>query len=257
MAGNEAESGGAMSIYVPRVVILASTFSGNTATMGQGGALYLYSSESILIANSTFTGNSAAGDGGAINMYGLAETASVIQTTISGNTAGGIGDGIYLGGYDEVPADVEARARGNDDEPRATGNGERFFGTTLLNGTIVAGNGDGTDDIGTENDLAVVSSDHSVIGGTSTGIVVDDLGGTQLGITAPGLAALADNGGPTQTMALLPGSVALDAGPDPVADFPGNADDQRGPGYPRVVNGRVDVGAFEVQPVVIEPTFTG
>ena len=48
------------------------------------------------------------------------------------------------------------------------------------------------------------------------------------------------------THALLPGSPAIDAGDhnfNPPPDF-----DQRGPGFPRVVNGRIDIGAFEVQP---------
>ena len=61
----------------------------------------------------------------------------------------------------------------------------------------------------------------------------------------------------TDTMALLPGSPAIDAGPDPVPDFPGNDNDQRGPGFPRVVNGKVDVGAYEVQPIAVTPNFTG
>ena len=73
----------------------------------------------------------------------------------------------------------------------------------------------------------------------------------------PLLGALADNGGPTQTHALLPGSPAVNAGPNPLTPFPGSADDQRGAGYARVVGGRVDIGAFEVQPTTIEPTFTG
>ena len=65
-------------------------------------------------------------------------------------------------------------------------------------------------------------------------------------------------------MALKPGSPAIDKGPDPVADFPGNEFDQRGAGFARVVNGKVDVGAFEVQPpptpapeVIVTPKFTG
>jgi hypothetical protein len=61
-------------------------------------------------------------------------------------------------------------------------------------------------------------------------------------------------------MALLEGSPAIDMGPATVPDFPGNAYDQRGPGYDRVVNGTVDVGAYEVQlpePVELAPRFTG
>ncbi len=59
----------------------------------------------------------------------------------------------------------------------------------------------------------------------------------------PMLGPLADNGGPTWTMALLPGSPAIDAGDN--ADAP--EFDQRGPGFPRIVDGTIDMGAFEVQ----------
>jgi hypothetical protein len=59
----------------------------------------------------------------------------------------------------------------------------------------------------------------------------------------PMLGPLQDNGGPTPTMALLPGSPAVDAGDNTGApDF-----DQRGPGFPRIVGGTIDIGAFEVQ----------
>ncbi len=78
-------------------------------------------------------------------------------------------------------------------------------------------------------------------------VTVNDVGGTQSGVTDPGLAPLAANGGPTLTHALLDGSPALNAGPVPVPSFPGNEFDQRGPGYARVAFGVVDVGAFEAQ----------
>jgi hypothetical protein len=73
------------------------------------------------------------------------------------------------------------------------------------------------------------------------------------------LGPLQDNGGLTQTMALLFGSPALDAGDssllpnDPDTGKP-YATDQRGPGFPRVVNGQMDIGAFEVQPLSITTT---
>ena len=64
--------------------------------------------------------------------------------------------------------------------------------------------------------------------------------------TDPLLGPLHNNGGPTVTHALLPGSRAIDAG-DPSFTPPPDYD-QRGAGFPRVVNGRIDIGAFEVQP---------
>ena len=69
-------------------------------------------------------------------------------------------------------------------------------------------------------------------------------GSTDLLNVDPRLAALQDNGGPTFTMALLPGSPAIDAGDNTDApEF-----DQRGSGFPRIVGGTIDIGAFEVQP---------
>jgi hypothetical protein len=67
----------------------------------------------------------------------------------------------------------------------------------------------------------------------------------QVGLADLNLGPLGDNGGPTQTIALGPGSVAIDAGDNTAAA--GLITDQRGSGFPRIVNGRVDVGAFEVQ----------
>src|SRR5262249_56575096 len=68
----------------------------------------------------------------------------------------------------------------------------------------------------------------------------------------PLLGPLQDNGGPTQTMALLPGSPAIDSGDN--TDAP--EWDQRGPGYPRIVNGTIDRGAFEVQATTAPGSFT-
>ena len=91
-------------------------------------------------------------------------------------------------------------------------------------------------------------------GGTVTSlgynISSDDAGGFLTGpgdqlFTNPMLGPLQDNGGPTFTHALLPGSPAIDAG-DP--NFtPPPLFDQRGPGFDRVVSGRIDVGSFELQ----------
>jgi hypothetical protein len=69
--------------------------------------------------------------------------------------------------------------------------------------------------------------------------------------TDPMLGPLQDNGGPTFTHALLPGSPAINAG-DPNFVSPPDYD-QRGPGYIRVRKGRIDIGSFEVQ---TEPTPT-
>ena len=66
---------------------------------------------------------------------------------------------------------------------------------------------------------------------TPTDTIVDD----------PHLAPLSDNGGPTQTHALLQDSPAIDMGNNEA----GLEDDQRGHGFPRVKGTRPDIGAFE------------
>ena len=65
------------------------------------------------------------------------------------------------------------------------------------------------------------------------------------------LGPLANNGGPTLTHALLPGSPAINAGdPAAMAGLDGiPLYDQRGEGFDRVAGGRIDIGAFEVQPL--------
>jgi len=85
------------------------------------------------------------------------------------------------------------------------------------------------------------------------GALIDDgfnmqFPGTDCGATIiaadPGLGALTYNGGPTPTFALPDGSPAIDTG-DPTYT-PSPDYDQRGPGFPRVYNGRIDIGAFEL-----------
>jgi Right handed beta helix region len=253
IAGNTA-SGGAGGIIFDNgntLTILNSTISGNTAQDGAGGGLLIDEGLEAFIANSTFANNTAtAGAGGRIALAEVSLT--LIQTTISGNTAADSGDGLYIAGYAEPESRISQP--GEDD-----GVGAQQAGEVTITGTIIAGNADGSDDIGS-SDPHDVNADNSVLGGIDAVITVVDGGGNQLDVTDPGLGTLASNGGPTQTMALLDGRVAIDAGPDPLPSFPGNEFDQRGPGFDRVVGARVDVGAFEVQapePIVITPTFTG
>jgi hypothetical protein len=79
--------------------------------------------------------------------------------------------------------------------------------------------------------------------GSSSGFTPNTLSGSNLPYGADlRLGPLADNGGPTRTHALLPGSPAIDAGSNPA----GLAYDQRGPNFARV-HGVADIGAFEVQ----------
>ena len=72
-----------------------------------------------------------------------------------------------------------------------------------------------------------------------------DLGGTQFEVTDPQLGPLANNGGPTRTRLPLAGSPAIDAGDPAFGGSP--TTDQRGTGFARVINGRLDIGATETR----------
>src|SRR5262249_43579291 len=77
-----------------------------------------------------------------------------------------------------------------------------------------------------------------------------NLAGSQASPLDAKLGPLASNGGPTFTHALLAGSPAIDKGANPAA----LANDQRGPGFPRVVGPAADIGAFESPFIVMPPT---
>lgn len=90
-------------------------------------------------------------------------------------------------------------------------------------------------DIGWHDVRAVVIGSHNIVQVSNLGLPPDTLR------VNPRLQPLRNNGGPTPTMALLDGSLAIDHGLNPES----LAYDQRGQGFPRVKNGRTDIGAYE------------
>jgi hypothetical protein len=130
-----------------------------------------------------------------------------------------------------------------------------------LNNTIVAGNFRGASP-GSRDDVFVNVAFGSFIDpGSSNNLIGVDTGlsdisngnsGNQIGTAAvpidPRLGALANNGGPTKTHFLLSDSPALNAGSNGLALSETGSPlttDQRGTGFPRINNTRVDIGAFE------------
>ena len=129
-------------------------------------------------------------------------------------------------------------------------------GTATLDNTIVALNTEGTGSTASPSDIAGTvssASAYNLIGTGGSGALTNGTNGNQVGVVNPGLGPLADNGGPTQTIALWSGSDAIDKGSNALAVDPSTGKplttDQRGAGFPRIFNGTVDIGAYEVQTI--------
>ena len=101
------------------------------------------------------------------------------------------------------------------------------------------------------------TSAYNLVGVDNTGSL-SSANHNLLNVTNRGLGSPVNNGGPTQTIALLAGSPAINAGSNALAVDPTTglplAYDQNGPGFPRIVNGTVDIGAFEGPTVIGSPT---
>jgi hypothetical protein len=233
--------------YYGSLLISNSTVAGNSGVYG--GGIFNNLNSTTVISDSTIAGNSAS-YGGGIDNYG---TLTVTNSTIADNSA------FYGGGiYDRDNATTVITAATIAQNSAENGGGILNLGQMLLDNTIVAQN---TGAIGDLSGTVASSSAYNLIGiGGSAGLL-NGVNGNQVGVAQPGLAAdLADNGGPTLTIALLPVSPAIGAGSTNLAVNPDSgqplAYDQRGPGFARVVGGAVDIGAFELQSAPASLTVT-
>jgi hypothetical protein len=183
------------------------TFSGNNANQGFGGGINSASGSTLTITNSTFSGNSANQGFGA-GIYSNGGTLTITNTTFSGNSANlGFAGGIYNNGV----AGVTLR-------------------NTIVANSVGAGNCGGAITNGGNNiDSAATCGWGSTNGSMSS--------------TNPLLGALANNGGPTQTLALLAGSPAID-GVTFSAPNGAPSTDQRGIARPQGTG--FDIGAYEL-----------
>jgi CSLREA domain-containing protein len=267
--------GGALSSRDGSTLTVAnSTFSGNCAPGGGG----IYNGARLTVTNSTFSENCADG-GGAIGSGG---TLAVADSTFSDNHAAS-GAGIDMVGSGTIRRSTFALNEADEgaginnggtltvSNSTFSGNAISSFGLfgggifnraeatlTLTSSTFVgnsASEGGGIANVGTATvKNAIVAGSQGtncsgLLAASSTSNMSDDAscspGFSQVGLADLTLGPLADNGGPTQTIALGSGSVAIGAGDNAAAA--GLTTDQRGRGFPRIVNGQVDIGAFEVQ----------
>ena len=226
--GNGASGGGGIFNYFGTLTIANSTLSGNGSDNDGGGILSF--NATLTITNSTLSGNSAGRNGGGI--WSRAATLTIHNSTLSGNSATNAGGGIWNLGTLEI-------------------------GNTILKAGTSGDNILFFDGIVTSDGYNLSSDAAGGDGTTGPGGVLNATGDQRN--TDPMLGPLQDNGGPTFTHALLVGSPAIDAGDpnfNPNTFNPPLLYDQRGTGFPRVANGRIDIGAYEVQALYLPPTIT-
>jgi len=242
VSGNGAGcAGGGIDVDAGQLTVTDSTISGNgvggRCQGGPGGGIAFSGSGTLTVTNSTISDNGAGGVPwgiGAGMFLAGGGTATVTDSTISGNSTGaGPGGGIYNDTQNNLTI-KNATLSGNS-APAIFNAGQATIGDAVLN----AGESGGTifNDAGT-----VISLGYNIASDDGGGVLTGP--GDQIN-TDPMLGPLQDNGGPTFTHALLAGSPAINAGDPNFAPPP--LFDQRGPGFDRVVNGRIDIGSFEVQ----------
>jgi hypothetical protein len=248
------------------LALSACTVTGNSAPNSSGGGILSQASggpATVTITNSTISGNSSFNGGGILNFAATGTaTLTINNSTINGNSVPGSGGGIYnfaQGGNTATLTITNGTISGNS----ATGGlGGGIFNSTAsggtatprLSNTIVAGN---TTNSTTPNDIDGTvdpSSSFNLIGNGGAGGLANGVNNNQVGVANALLASLGNYGGPTQTMALLPGSPAIDAGSNTLANNAGLTTDQRGAGFNRIVNTTVDIGAFESRGFTISTT---
>jgi hypothetical protein len=248
-SGTDLGGGGIFNYFGPVMTVVNSTFSFNS-TAGSGGGIDNRGG-TVTIENSTFSGNSARGWGGGIENDatgpGYSATLRVSNSTLSGNASGG-GGAIANDPYGGTATVV-------------------IFNSTL-SGNSGAGYGDSIHNLGTvEFGSTILNVGHSGTNLWGFGTVISDgynlssdrAGGgltqpTDWINTDPMVGPLQNNGGPTFTHALLPGSPAIDKG----KNFSGSVYDQRGSAFPRTYDNPgvanapggdgTDIGAFELTP---------
>ncbi len=213
--------GPALEIYGSTGDVYDSTISDNNLTLGSSNGISVDNGSTVILSEDTLTGNtSTSGTGGVANVSG---TLTIEDVTIVGNSGGSGVGGLY-----------------NGSNPPTVSN------------SIIAGN---SGSLGPDVDGSFNSLGFNLIGKSdgSSGFNSADLTGTIAHPLNAKLGSLANNGGPTETLLPLAGSPAIGAGL--VAYVPkGVTTDQRG--LARVVNGKVDIGAVELQGSVVTTTIT-
>ena len=243
ITGNSANSGGGIFNF-GTASVTNSTFSGNNSPYGGG----IGNSGTLTVTDSTLSGNSAGYLGGGIINSG---TVTITNSTLSGNSAQfGYGGGIWNQGTVNV---TNSTFSGNFAYYHEGGGIFVGGGTLTAKNTIVA-NSISAGNCGPSG-AAIVSQGYNLSDDASCSnyfTQTGDVNNTPAGLDPTGLKA---NGGPTQTIALLPTSPAVDAIPvSACTDTNGIpvTTDQRGVTRPQ--GPACDIGAFELVPTATTTT---
>ncbi|RPJ26487.1 MAG: glycosyl hydrolase family protein, partial [Chloroflexi bacterium] len=227
--GYTSGSGGAISSSITGNLIVINSTLRNNHAVGDGGAIASYQ---LTLKNTTVYQNQADSDGGAFAFDGNAEVA-IVSSTVSDNHAGDSGGAIYMAGNAE--AAIYNNTFVGNSAPQGSELRLRGLSFLALHNTIFVCAPGSTSCYATAVTSTIDYSIDSILG---AGTLFDY-----------GLGELDDNGGPTLTMALLPGSSLVDAGDDTICTSPPvNNLDQRGVARPQ--GAHCDIGAYEMEDTI-------
>ena len=253
------------SLTLDHILLTQNTMATNAGDFWQGGGgIYSGDGATLNLIDSSVTDNHAAWSGGGVYSF-FHTTTTIVRSTISGNVSNDVGGAIrslgnmtitnstlsgnkstgwHGGAIFQTDGDIAitnstiADNIGPDWAPSALFIGQfggSFVPTLTLTNSIITGNHwYACERFASGTAANVVSGGHNLIQDNSCNPVASDL----ISVDAQ-LGPLADNGGPTLTHALLPGSPAIDAADDAVCP----ATDQRGITRPQ--GAHCDIGAYE------------
>ena len=225
VTGGNAASGGAAFVADGGQLTLYDTILRDNVATGRGGGIH--SSGSLIIFNSTLSGNRAAA-GGAV-AGDATSNIGIFYSTFSGNTAAGTGGALSVAGSGQLQrvtiAGNSAPTGGGLYVETPESGGVAMWSTLFANNSTACGGFTSNRFPWASN----LSDDASCLFEPGQGAVVADAR----------IGALSNNGGPTDTHALLAGSPAINTGDQSICS-PGSPDQRHAPS-----TDACDVGAFE------------
>lgn len=257
--GDGSLAGGVMVVFGAATVV-DSTIADNWTegeTAGGGGIVVFWQWFDATFVGSTISGNETRGNASQAGGLAVGGNAFLINSTVSGNRTLGdnAGDGFIDGGAMSVTGNITLSNSTVVDNTSVSAGGVAIAiaanpGTGLItaSNSLIAATADAATPLCSKPFDAAGSSHNLATDASCGGDAL--IGGVPATAAALALAPLADNGGPTWTHALLPGSVAIDAGDaDACAAAPVGNLDQRGRPRPQDGDGDgsaiCDVGAYE------------